>query len=140
MTSRVLNDKPDVADETRRRAWQVTEVFGYQPGTVARSLTFEGTHTLGLITADFSDRFFTQAIIGAEIEARRSGYFFLLGSTERTQTGETRRCKAVMKGHTTARGGKQHEQDDVRGHRWQSGLFPRPSVPDWAGRDPARVG
>jgi len=86
--SRVLNDKPDVADETRRRVWQVIEELGYQPSAVARSLVFKKTHTLGLITADFSDYFFTQVIIGAEVEARRSGYFFLLGSTERNPADE----------------------------------------------------
>jgi LacI family transcriptional regulator len=73
--SRVLNDKPDVANETRRRVWQVIEELGYQPSAVARSLVSKKTHTLGLITADFSDYFFTQVIIGAEVEARRSGYF-----------------------------------------------------------------
>jgi len=86
--SRVLNDKPDVAEDTRRRVLQVIEELGYQPSAVARSLVSKKTHTLGLITADFSDYFFTQVIIGAEVEARRSGYFFLLGSTERNPADE----------------------------------------------------
>jgi LacI family transcriptional regulator len=86
--SRVLNDKPDVAEETRCRVLQVIDELGYQPSAVARSLVSKRTHTLGLITADFSDYFFTQVIIGAEIEARRSGYFFILGSTERNPADE----------------------------------------------------
>lgn len=86
--SRVINNKPDVAEETRRRVLQAIEELGYRPSAVARSLVSKKTHTLGLITADFSDFFFTQVIIGAEVEARRSGYFFLLGSTERNPTDE----------------------------------------------------
>ncbi len=86
--SRVINDKPDVADETRRRVWQVIEELGYQPSAIARGLVSKRTYTLGLITADFSDYFFTQVIVGAEAEARKQGYFFMLCSTERNPDDE----------------------------------------------------
>ncbi|MFQ5873411.1 MAG: LacI family DNA-binding transcriptional regulator [Dehalococcoidia bacterium] len=86
--SRVINDKPDVADETRHRVWQVIEELGYQPSAIARSLVLKRTRTLGLITADFSDYFFTQVIVGAEVEARKQGYFFMLCSTERNPADE----------------------------------------------------
>jgi LacI family transcriptional regulator len=86
--SRVLNHKPDVAEETRRRVSRVIDELGYQPSAVARSLVSQRTRTLGLITADFGDYFFTQVISGAEVEARRSDYFFLLGSTERNPADE----------------------------------------------------
>lgn len=86
--SRVINDRPDVAEETRRRVWQVIEELGYQPSAIARSLVSKRTHTLGLITADFSDYFFSQVIVGAEVEARKQGYFFMLCSTERNPADE----------------------------------------------------
>ena len=86
--SRVINNRPDVAEETRRRVWQVIEELGYQPSAIARSLVSKRTHTMGLITADFSDYFFTQVIVGAELEARKHGYFFMLCSTERNPTDE----------------------------------------------------
>ena len=86
--SRVINDKPDVAENTRRRVWQVIEELGYQPSAIARGLVLKRTHTLGLITADFSDYFFTQVIVGAEVEARKQGYFFMLCSTERNPADE----------------------------------------------------
>lgn len=86
--SRVINSKPDVAEETRRRIWQIIEELGYQPSALARGLASKRTKTLGLITADFSDYFFTQVIIGAEAEARKHGYFFMLGSTERNPDDE----------------------------------------------------
>ncbi len=86
--SRVINRRPDVAEATRRRVWQVIEELGYQPSAIARSLVSKRTHTLGLITADFSDYFFTQVIVGAEAEARKQGYFFMLCSTERNPDDE----------------------------------------------------
>jgi DNA-binding LacI/PurR family transcriptional regulator len=77
-----------VAPETRKRVLAAIEQLGYQPNAIARSLASNRTRTLGLITADFSDYFFTQVIIGAEQEARRAGYFFMLGSTERNLADE----------------------------------------------------
>jgi LacI family repressor for deo operon, udp, cdd, tsx, nupC, and nupG len=41
-----------------------------------------------MITADFSDPFFSQVVVGAEAEARKHGYFFLLCSTERNPQDE----------------------------------------------------
>ena len=86
--SRVINERPDVAEDTRRRVLEVIEQLSYQPSAVARSLASRKTHTLGLITQDFSDYFFTQVIVGAEAEARQNGYYFILGSTERNPDDE----------------------------------------------------
>lgn len=91
--SRVLNDKPDVADETRQRIKQVMQMLGYQPSAVARSLALKRTHTLGLITSDFSDWFFTQVIVGAEIAAHKSDYYLLLSSTEHNPNDEPKYLK-----------------------------------------------
>jgi LacI family repressor for deo operon, udp, cdd, tsx, nupC, and nupG len=86
--SRVINRKQDVAEDTRRRVLEVIEQLSYQPSAVARGLASRETHTLGLITQDFSDYFFTQVIVGAEAEARQNGYYFILGSTERNPDDE----------------------------------------------------
>lgn len=86
--SRVLNDRPDVAEDTRQRVHQVILELGYRPSAIARSLISNHTYTLGLITSDFSDYFFTQVIVGAEAEARRHDYFFMLCSTERNLDDE----------------------------------------------------
>jgi LacI family repressor for deo operon, udp, cdd, tsx, nupC, and nupG len=86
--SRVINDRPDVAVETRRRVLEVIEQLDYQPSAVARGLASRRTRTLGLITEDFTDYFFMQAIVGAEAEARRHGYYFILGSTQRNPDDE----------------------------------------------------
>jgi LacI family transcriptional regulator len=86
--SRVLNNRPDVSPATRARIKEVMHRLGYQPNAIARSLASRRTHTLALITDDFSDYFFIQVIAGAEEEARKYGYMFMLGSTERNPQDE----------------------------------------------------
>jgi LacI family transcriptional regulator len=46
--SRVINDRPDVAYETRQRVKQIIEELGYQPSALARSLAAPRSYTLGV--------------------------------------------------------------------------------------------
>jgi LacI family transcriptional regulator len=97
--SRVLNNRPDVAAETRQRVQDVITKLGYRPSALARGLSSQRTRTLGLITADFSDYFFTQVIAGAEAEARQYGYRFMLGSTERNPEDEPEYIRLLTERH-----------------------------------------
>ncbi len=97
--SRVINNRPDVSPETRQRVQQVIRRLGYQPSALARGLASRRTRTLGLITADFSDYFFTQVIAGAEVEARKHDYFFMLGSTERNPQDEPEYIRLLTEHH-----------------------------------------
>ncbi len=47
--SRVMNDFPYVADNTRQRVEAVVEELGYQPSTLARSLSQQRSYTLGIV-------------------------------------------------------------------------------------------
>ena len=49
--SRVLNDRPDVAANTRQRVEQTIERLGYHPSAIARSLIRQRSYTLGIVTA-----------------------------------------------------------------------------------------
>ena len=97
--SRVLNNRPDVAPETRQRVQDVIARLGYQPSALARSLVSRRTHTLGLINADFNDENFAKIVAGAEVEARRRGYFFILGSTERNPEGKAEYVRLLTERH-----------------------------------------
>jgi DNA-binding LacI/PurR family transcriptional regulator len=97
--SRVLNNRPDVAPETRQRVQEVIDRLNYQPNAIARSLVSSRTRTLGLLTADFSDYFFTQVIAGAEVEARKHNYFLMLGSTERNPQDEPEYLRLLTERH-----------------------------------------
>ena len=49
--SRVINDRPDVAPETRERIQQIIEELDYQPSALARSLIQQRSFTLGVVTS-----------------------------------------------------------------------------------------
>ncbi|MBN1402753.1 MAG: LacI family DNA-binding transcriptional regulator [Anaerolineae bacterium] len=79
--SRVVNGRPDVADETRERVQQEIQRLGYQrqgrPGVAGHA----GQRTLGLVTCPINDEYRSAVITGAEREARRRGYLLILSVT-----------------------------------------------------------
>jgi DNA-binding LacI/PurR family transcriptional regulator len=80
--SRVINGHESVTTETRERVGRAIRELEYVPSAVARSLTSSRTHTLGMVTTDVSDHFFAEAVAGAEAEARKRGFFLIIGSIE----------------------------------------------------------
>lgn len=86
--SRVLNDKGEVADETRSRVQAAIDALGYRPSAIARSLVSQRTHVLGLLTADFSDYTHARIIEGAEAAAREEDYLIFVSSAEHSPYGE----------------------------------------------------
>ncbi|MBN1428591.1 MAG: LacI family DNA-binding transcriptional regulator [Anaerolineae bacterium] len=76
--SRVLNDRPDVAEETRQRVWQVIEDLNYQPSAIARSLIHQRSFTLGIVTAGLKFIGPSQTLNGITKQAEEAGYTLLL--------------------------------------------------------------
>lgn len=97
--SRVINNRPDVAVETRERVQHVIARLGYQPNAIARSLASKRTHTLGLIAADLTEYFYAQMIVGAQAEARSQGYRFMLGSVESNPHNEPEFVRMMAERH-----------------------------------------
>jgi len=94
--SRVVNGKPEVADETRRRVWDAIRRLGYRPNTVARSLASHRTYSLGLITWSVSDFYRAEVIMGAQREAHERGYLFLLTVSEGDRESLHRLCHLML--------------------------------------------
>ncbi len=86
--SRVINESPNVSSATRQHILQVIEELGYFPNATARSLASNKTRTLGLIVPELNEYVYIEAIKGAEKEAKKHGYFFMLGITESDDTDE----------------------------------------------------
>jgi LacI family transcriptional regulator len=80
--SRVINLNPNVADDTRERVQAAIRELGYVPSPMARGLLSNRTHSLGVVADDISDGFFARMVAGAEAEARRRGYYLMIGSVE----------------------------------------------------------
>jgi LacI family transcriptional regulator len=72
--SRVLNERPDVAPETRQRVQDVIKRLGYQPSSLARSLTQGRSYTLGVVS--YGVQYFGPAntLVGIEHQASEMGY------------------------------------------------------------------
>lgn len=85
--SRVLNLNPRVADHTRERVHAAIRELGYVPSPMAQGLHSNRTHSLGVVAEDISDGFFARMAAGAEMAARRRGYYLMIGSVEPDDDG-----------------------------------------------------
>jgi LacI family transcriptional regulator len=84
--SRVINDRPDVSEETRQRVWQVIEELRYQPSAIARSLTHQRSLTLGIVTAGLKFVGPSRTLNGITKQAEEMGYTLLLKELPRVDT------------------------------------------------------
>jgi DNA-binding LacI/PurR family transcriptional regulator len=94
--SRVINGNGLVAAGTRERVLQAIQELEFVPSALARGLSSDRTHTLGMVGADVSDYFFAQAVAGAEAEARKHGLFLVIGSLEPAADGDERGYLRLM--------------------------------------------
>jgi DNA-binding LacI/PurR family transcriptional regulator len=76
--SRVLNNRVDVAPETRQRVKDVIQRLGYHPSAVARSLIQQRSYALGVVTAGLDFHGPAQILNGITQSAEALGYCLLL--------------------------------------------------------------
>ena len=76
--SRVLNNRPDVSTETRKRVKTIIEKLDYQPSAIARSLSLKKSYTLGVVTAGLKYIGPSRTLSGITKEADELGYGLLL--------------------------------------------------------------
>jgi len=76
--SRVINNRPDVAPETRQRIQEIIDKLGYQPSALARSLIQQRSNTLGVVTAGLKYIGPSRTLNGITSKAEELGYSLLL--------------------------------------------------------------
>ena len=76
--SRVINERPDVSPETRKRVQDVIDKLAYQPSALARSLIRQRSHTLGVVTAGLKYIGPSRTLSGIAAAAEAAGYSLLL--------------------------------------------------------------
>ncbi len=76
--SRVINERPDVSPETRRRVQEVIKVLSYRPSALARSLISQRSYTLGVVTAGLKHIGPSRTLSGITSAAEEVGYSILL--------------------------------------------------------------
>ena len=76
--SRVINERPDVSPETRKRVQEVIKKLNYRPSALARSLISHRSHTLGVVTAGLDFIGPSRTLSGIASAAENAGYSILL--------------------------------------------------------------
>lgn len=80
--SAVVNNKSHVGKGLRRRVEAAIRKLHYRPNLIARSLTKQRTHTIGMIVPDIANPFFPMVVRGAEDAARKHGFSLLLCNSD----------------------------------------------------------
>jgi LacI family transcriptional regulator len=84
--SRVINDRPDVSEDTRKRVNQVIDELGYSPSALARSLIQQRSYTLGVVTAGLKFNGPSRRLNGITFQSEKMGYSLLLKELPRFDT------------------------------------------------------
>src|ERR1044071_3267997 len=86
--SRVINERPDVSAETRKRVQEVIKELSYQPSALARSLISQRSYTLGVATAGLRHMGPSRPLSGITSAAEEAGYSILLTELPDYDTGD----------------------------------------------------
>ena len=76
--SRVLNNRPDVSDESRRRVEAVIASTNYIPNNSARELVRTDSNNIGLVVRGVSNPFYTDIIHAIESAVTEAGYTLVM--------------------------------------------------------------
>jgi len=90
--SRVINQKGEITEATRRKVLDAMDELGFRPNRIARSLATDKTLRIGLVVPSLTNQYFGAILEGAEILLWEHGYHILLCHTG----GDPNREQAVM--------------------------------------------
>jgi len=90
--SRVLRGDTRISESTSAKIKSAASDLGYTPNYAASSMRSHKTKVLGVVSADSSNPFFAEVILGIEDTAKRHGYHILLMNTEEKVENE---CAAL---------------------------------------------
>ena len=126
--SRVINDRPDVAPETRDRIRSAIADLGYQPSALARSLIQRRSYTLGVVTAGLKYIGPSRTLNGIAQQAEKSGYTLLLKELTSFEAENTApQIQALLSRHVDGIIWAVPEVGD--NHRWIETSLSRVPVP-----------
>ncbi len=94
--SRVLNNKPDVSNETKEKIINLIDKLGYNPNSMARGLVLQKTYTIGLVIPDICNPFFPDIARAVEDTARKMGYTVIFYNTDNHEDEEKKAVEVLM--------------------------------------------
>jgi LacI family transcriptional regulator len=84
--SRVLNNRPDVKEETRKKVLAIINKYDYQPNAFAKAISLKKSYNIGLIISHyniFTNPYYDEFISGVSEEINKRGYYVSLCDTGR---------------------------------------------------------
>lgn len=93
--SRVLNNKPHVREETKKKILDVIAAMNYTPNALARNLSTGNTFNIGFLIPDIENPFFSQLLRGLTNASERYGYNIFLYGTDDSVEKEHRFFRSV---------------------------------------------
>lgn len=94
--SRVLDDHPDISQETKEKVRAACAQLGYVPNSAARGLTGQSTHTIGVVVPDVSNPYFSDMATAIEQAAAEQGYRMLLSNSMRDTRQELQAIEGFL--------------------------------------------
>lgn len=79
--SRVVNNNPNVKEDTRTRVLEVIKKLKYTPNAVARGLASKKTTTIGIVLPEISDFYSAEIVSGIESVANMYKYNIILANS-----------------------------------------------------------
>lgn len=86
--SRALRKDPRISEQTKETISRAATELGYIPNAIAASMRSAKSKTIGVVSADSANPFFSEVIRGIEETARHYGYHILLANTEESAKRE----------------------------------------------------
>lgn len=100
--SRVLNDRPDVSDDVRRKVLSAIKASNYIPNNSARDLVRTKSDTIGLVVRGVSNPFYTDIIRAIERTITDAGFTMVMQQIGACD--DEIKCAAVMEREKRLRG------------------------------------
>lgn len=94
--SRVIRKSGYVSPQTRNTVLDAIEQLGYHPNAVARSMTQQRTHTLGVVISDIANPFFPSVVRGLDDVAHSNGYQLIVCNSDEDPTKEREAVQVLL--------------------------------------------
>ncbi|MEZ4677978.1 MAG: LacI family DNA-binding transcriptional regulator [Caldilineaceae bacterium] len=93
--SRVVNNKAEIAAETRQRVLAVIHRLQYRPNVLARSLVSGKTRSVAVVIPQITDPFYPEFVQGVESVVRQDDYHVFLSNTDEDPIQEYKTLEAL---------------------------------------------
>lgn len=94
--SRVLSNKPGVANEKRRNILALADKLGYRPNRIAQNLALRKSHVIGLIAASLNNTAYVDFFSRIQNSLEAQGYRVLIADSEREIEKEKHNIEVLL--------------------------------------------